>query len=136
MKLKPNFKKKNLVPICRIRSNDDFNKENIFIHKIPKGKTSLALSNREFGNDLTNILQKKKMNMPNISIQNPSKTNSLSKIDINLKKNISFKTLLPSSLSKNDLLLHKNNSGKFKLDSNNEESRAKFNFCQKGNFSS
>lgn len=131
MKLKPNFKKKNLVPICRIRSNDDFNKENIFIHKIPKGKTSLALSNREFGNDLTNILQKKKMNMPNISIQNPSKTNSLSKIDINLKKNISFKTLLPSSLSKNDLLLHKNNSGKFKLDSNNEESKAKLLYKKK-----
>lgn len=131
MKLNPNFKKKNLIPVCRIRTNDDFNKENIFIHKVPKGKTSLALSKREFGNDLTNILQKKNMNMFNISIQNPSKTNSLSKIDINLKKNISFKNLLPNSLGKNDLLLPKNNSGKFKLDNNNEGNKAKFLYKKK-----
>ena len=110
MKGQITFKKKHLIPICRIKSNDDFNKENIFIHKVPKGKTSLALSNRQFGTDLTNILSKTN-NISNNSIQNSLslRNNSFSRFNDKLKQNFSLKHLIMNNRSKKDILLVKDN---------------------------
>ena len=110
MKGQLTFKKKHLVPICRIKSNDDFNKENIFIHKVPKGKTSLALTNRHFGTDLTNILQKTN-NLSNNSLKNSLslRNNSFSRFDGKLKQIFSLKNFIVNSKSKKDILLLKEN---------------------------